>query len=106
MRSRITVAMLSAFTARPILELRQRDKSKIESILAYGTAMDYAKIWQILIISRGSTVSRTEHRKPTNISSKRTTGRQDERERIREARRAADIPTKFIFRRKASGTAS
>jgi hypothetical protein len=28
--------MLSAFTARPIIELRQRDKSKIESILAYG----------------------------------------------------------------------
>ncbi|KAG5978486.1 hypothetical protein E4U55_006164 [Claviceps digitariae] len=29
--------MLSAFTARPIIELRQRDKSKIETILAYGT---------------------------------------------------------------------
>ncbi|UKZ95288.1 uncharacterized protein TrAFT101_010137 [Trichoderma asperellum] len=28
--------MLSAFTARPIIELRQRDKSKIETILAYG----------------------------------------------------------------------
>ncbi|KAL8646259.1 MAG: hypothetical protein Q9210_006235 [Variospora velana] len=30
--------MLSAFTARPIVELKQRDKSKIESILAYGEA--------------------------------------------------------------------
>lgn len=29
-------AMLSAFTARPIIELRQRDRSKIETILAYG----------------------------------------------------------------------
>ncbi|KAH7160619.1 SPX domain-containing protein [Dactylonectria macrodidyma] len=29
-------AMLSAFTARPIIELRQRDKSKIETILANG----------------------------------------------------------------------
>ena len=29
--------MLSAFTARPIIELKQRDKSKIETILAYGT---------------------------------------------------------------------
>jgi hypothetical protein len=29
--------MLSAFTAQPIVELKQRDKSKIESILAYGT---------------------------------------------------------------------
>lgn len=28
--------MLSAFTARPIIELKQRDKSKIESILAYS----------------------------------------------------------------------
>ena len=28
--------MLSAFTARPIVELKQRDKSKIESILAHG----------------------------------------------------------------------
>src|SRR2546423_6504240 len=28
--------MLSAFTARPIVELKARDKSKIESILAYG----------------------------------------------------------------------
>ena len=29
-------AMLAAFVARPIVELKQRDKSKIESILAYG----------------------------------------------------------------------
>lgn len=28
--------MLSAFTARPLVELRQRDKSKIEAVLAYG----------------------------------------------------------------------
>ncbi|KAI8958278.1 SPX domain-containing protein [Daldinia sp. FL1419] len=28
--------MLSAFTARPIIELKSRDKSKIEAILAYG----------------------------------------------------------------------
>ncbi|KAL8816130.1 MAG: hypothetical protein Q9223_004810 [Gallowayella weberi] len=28
--------MLSAFTARPIVELKSRDKSKVESILAYG----------------------------------------------------------------------
>ncbi|KAJ4991037.1 vacuolar sorting protein 39 domain 1 [Stagonosporopsis vannaccii] len=28
--------MLSAFTARPVVELKARDKSKIESILAYG----------------------------------------------------------------------
>lgn len=28
--------MLSAFTARPMVELKQRDKSKIECILAYG----------------------------------------------------------------------
>jgi Vam6/Vps39-like protein vacuolar protein sorting-associated protein 39 len=28
--------MLSAFTARPIIEFKARDKSKIETILAYG----------------------------------------------------------------------
>lgn len=28
--------MLAAFTAQPIVELKQRDKSKVESILAYG----------------------------------------------------------------------
>ena len=28
--------MLSAFSSRPVLELKQRDKSKIESVLAYG----------------------------------------------------------------------
>lgn len=28
--------MLSAFSAQPIVELKQRDKSKIESVLAYG----------------------------------------------------------------------
>lgn len=28
--------MLTAFTARPLVELKQRDKSKIESVLAYG----------------------------------------------------------------------
>ena len=32
--------MLSAFTARPIVELKQRDKSRIESILAYGMKHD------------------------------------------------------------------
>ncbi|KAI2622257.1 SPX domain-containing protein [Xylaria nigripes] len=32
----LLAAMLSAFTARPIIELKQRDKSKIEAILAYG----------------------------------------------------------------------
>ncbi len=35
--------MLSAFTAQAIVELKQRDKSKIESLLAYGT-----KRWQKL----------------------------------------------------------
>ena len=30
--------MVSAFTARPIIELKPRDKSKIESVLAHGKA--------------------------------------------------------------------
>lgn len=34
--SSIAGAMLSAFTARPLVELKPRDKSRIESVLAYG----------------------------------------------------------------------
>jgi len=33
---RPSAAMLTAFTARPIIELKPRDKSKIETILAHG----------------------------------------------------------------------
>lgn len=36
--------MLSAFTARPIIELRQRDRSKIETILAYGMRLLQASV--------------------------------------------------------------
>lgn len=32
----LTKVMLSAFTAKPLVELKSRDKSKIEAILAYG----------------------------------------------------------------------
>lgn len=40
-------AMLSAFTARPIIELKQRDKSKIETILAYGKSpLSLVVVWQ------------------------------------------------------------
>jgi len=31
-----TRSMLTAFKAQPVIELKPRDKSKIESILAYG----------------------------------------------------------------------
>lgn len=36
--------MLSAFRAQPIYELKQQDKSKIESVLAYG--MSTVKAWR------------------------------------------------------------
>jgi hypothetical protein len=36
--------MLSAFTARPIIELRQRDKSKIETILANGNTPEHRPV--------------------------------------------------------------
>jgi hypothetical protein len=42
--------MLSAFTARPIIELKQRDKSKIESILAYGSHISSATAMGNLLI--------------------------------------------------------
>ncbi|KAF2141267.1 uncharacterized protein K452DRAFT_251053 [Aplosporella prunicola CBS 121167] len=47
------MSMLSAFTARPIVELKQRDKSRIESILAYGDRLlvglhtGYLRIYRI-----------------------------------------------------------
>ncbi len=31
--------MLSAFQAQPLVEFKQRDKSKIESVLAVGTVL-------------------------------------------------------------------
>lgn len=34
------IAMLSTFNAQPIVELKQRDKSRIESVLAYGICRD------------------------------------------------------------------
>ena len=40
--------MLSAFTARPIVELKQRDKSKIESVLAYGLHLYLATLWGVI----------------------------------------------------------
>lgn len=43
--------MLSAFTARPIIELKQRDKSKIESILAYGMPPPPARVMTSMRLS-------------------------------------------------------
>jgi hypothetical protein len=40
--------MLSAFTARPIIELKQQTKAKIETILANGTLMfKFYVLWLI-----------------------------------------------------------
>ena len=36
--------MLSAFRPRTLLELKQRDKSKIESVLAYGISQAQAAL--------------------------------------------------------------
>ncbi|KAG0646187.1 Vacuolar sorting-associated 39 [Hyphodiscus hymeniophilus] len=43
--------MLSAFTARSIVELKQRDKFKIECILAYGLSTGSLKIYRVNEIS-------------------------------------------------------
>lgn len=48
-----TIAMLSAFTARPIVELKQRDKSKIESILAYGIHVNELTWGQGIVLTLG-----------------------------------------------------
>jgi hypothetical protein len=47
--------MLTAFTAQPLVELRQRDKSKIEAILAYGKNVD-------LLLRTGSKLTRAGDR--------------------------------------------
>lgn len=65
--------MLSAFTARPIVELRQRDKSKIESVLAFGRSAARAKRLQ-LILYRRSVTSRVKYWQFTHISSQRNSG--------------------------------
>ncbi|KAI9741180.1 MAG: Vacuolar morphogenesis protein 6 [Cirrosporium novae-zelandiae] len=57
--------MLSAFTARPIVELRQRDKSKIESLLAYGDRIlvglnsGSLRIYRVLEVSDDAPVKNT-----------------------------------------------
>jgi tetratricopeptide (TPR) repeat protein len=48
--------MLSAFTARPIVELKQRDKSKIESILAYGMKIPAVTVKAATLIQAGDRV--------------------------------------------------
>lgn len=42
--------MLSAFTARPIIELKQQTRSKIETILAHGTSMPHAQYSVAVVI--------------------------------------------------------
>lgn len=57
--------MLSAFTARPIIELRPRDKSKIETILAYGDRVlvglntGSLRIYRLNDLSQSSTTNGT-----------------------------------------------
>ncbi|KAI1798661.1 vacuolar sorting protein 39 domain 2-domain-containing protein [Daldinia bambusicola] len=57
--------MLSAFTARPIIELRPRDKSKIETILAYGDRVFVGlntgslRIYRLNELSQSSTTNGT-----------------------------------------------
>lgn len=56
--------MLSAFTARPLVELKQRDKSKIESVLAYGDRLLVGLNNGSLRIYRINEVSQGEEGRP------------------------------------------
>ncbi|TVY31863.1 Vacuolar morphogenesis protein [Lachnellula occidentalis] len=60
--------MLSAFTARPIVELRQRDKSKIESILAYGSLRVY-RVNELPEEERQNGAPKTDDKSPSRPSS-------------------------------------
>ncbi|KAH8647129.1 hypothetical protein BX600DRAFT_532573 [Xylariales sp. PMI_506] len=66
--------MLSAFTARPIIELKQRDKSKIETILAYGDRVLVGLNTGSLRIYRVNDVSPPESQ-PPNTESNGTSSR-------------------------------
>lgn len=67
--------MLSAFTARPIIEFRQRDKSKIETILAYGDRIlvglnsGALRIYRLneLAPTAQANGSTSNHEKPTDL---------------------------------------
>ena len=66
--------MLSAFTAQPIVELKQRDKIKIESILAYGTSLRNRTVSRnyVLTLSRRQTSRRPQHRLPSHLPRQRS----------------------------------
>jgi hypothetical protein len=42
--------MLSAFTARPIIELKQQTRAKIETILAHGMSISHAPYSVVVFI--------------------------------------------------------
>lgn len=63
---------VSAFTARPIVELKQRDKSKIESLLIYGDTLGLALVRIVLkmVRPRQSSPRWSQHWSTPNLSSK------------------------------------
>ncbi|ORY58535.1 uncharacterized protein BCR38DRAFT_489449 [Pseudomassariella vexata] len=61
--------MLSAFTARPIIELKQRDKSKIETILAHGDRLLVGLNTGSLRIYRVNSVASPDSKRPNGGSS-------------------------------------
>lgn len=60
--------MLSAFRAQPIYELKQQDKSKIESVLAYGNLSTLISKRQRTDQYRRPPPCRSEHRNTPNLS--------------------------------------
>src|SRR5512140_2984066 len=93
--------MLSAFTARPIIELKQRDKSKIESILAYGMPPRFFPSGSALayLWDRRSCPRRSQHRCPPHLPIERTPA--DDKARQRESVATVDAANGFkCFRAK------
>ena len=78
--------MLSAFTARPIVELRKHDKSKIESILAYGDRLLVGLSTGSLRIYRVNEVPQEPESEQQHGSSESIADQQDEQPSVPEAK--------------------
>ncbi|KAK4923799.1 hypothetical protein LTR28_012458, partial [Elasticomyces elasticus] len=61
--------MLSAFTARPIVEFKQRDKSKIEALLTYGLHTGSLRIYRVNDPSHESAIADTDGNESADLPS-------------------------------------
>ncbi|KAL2014463.1 hypothetical protein VTN00DRAFT_1988 [Thermoascus crustaceus] len=83
--------MLAAFTARPLVELKQRDKSKIESVLAFGDRLlvglnnGSLRVYRINEISHDDEEQQGHEQQPTAAENGSTSKDKDDNPRGRTA---------------------